>query len=102
MTKQEIVDILFKDSYIIKNLKDNKLEECITYIQSELFQLKAPQGYPSIEYIFLDVLDQTGIDILKYITVLDRDKMLFAVTNDLSKYTNILAVPEWSLSDFKF
>ena len=102
MTKQEIIDVIFKDPQIIKNLKDNKLEECITYIQSELFQLKAPQGYPSIEYIFLDVLDQAGIDILKYITVLDRDKMLFAVTNDLSKYTNLLAVPKWSLSNFKF
>ena len=102
MTKQEIIDVIFKDPQVIKNLKDNKLEECITYIQSELFQLKAPQGYPSIEYIFLDVLDQAGIDILKYITVLDRDKILFASTLDLSKYTNILAVPEWSLSDFTF
>ena len=64
--------------------------------------LKIPEGYPSIEYIFLDVLDRADIDVLKYITVLDRDKMLFAVTNDLSKYTNIQAIPKWSLSNFKF
>ena len=102
MTKQEIIDVIFKDPQVIKNLKDNKLEECLTHIQCKYLQLKVPQGYPSIEYIFLDVLDRAGIDILKYITVLDRDKMLFAVTNDLSKYTNIKAVPKWSLSNFKF
>ena len=102
MTKQEIIDVIFKDPQVIKNLKDNKLEECLTHIQRKYLQLKVPQGYPSIGYIFLDVLNQAGIDILKYITVLDRDKILFASTDDLSKYTNILAVPKWSLSDFKF
>lgn len=66
MTEQEIVDILFKDSYIIKHLKNNDLEECVAYINQHADGLKIPEGYPSIEYIFLDVLDRADIDVLNF------------------------------------
>ena len=34
MTKQEIIDVIFKDPEVIKNLKDNKLEECLTHLRT--------------------------------------------------------------------
>ena len=55
MTKQEIIDVVFKDPQVIKNLKDNKLEECLNHIQSYYLRLTVPQGYPSIGYIYFQM-----------------------------------------------
>lgn len=101
MSIKEVRQKIFNSPQIVEYLKENKVQQCIYYINEDRIKAFLPQGHGDMEYIFLEVLDLAGVDILRHITLIDKDVALFA-PSDMSTYTNIQAINIEGMSGLTF
>ena len=101
MNIKEVRQKIFSDPQIVEYLKKNKVQQCINYINENRIKAFLPQGHGDMEYIFLEVLDLAGVDILSGINLIDKDVAIFA-SSDMSTYTNIQAIGVEGMSGLVF
>ena len=95
--EKHIKDKVFNDKTIQNYLMKNNIKACFEY----LYQEYEEEDYPTV---FIDVIQESGIDYLDYTDELYREMILSMTLGKLfklDKYTNIKAIHEGAFSYMK-